>query len=104
MFRTKTLVLLAAASADLYAHPRHPYTRALISAVPLPDPKAERARPREILRGELPSPIDPPSGCRFRTRCPYVVERCRTEIPLLRSLEYAQVACHRAEELGSMRA
>ena len=73
-----------APSADLYAQPRHPYTRALISAVPLPDPRAERARPREILRGELPSPIDPPSGCRFRTRCPYVVDRCRNEVPLLR--------------------
>jgi oligopeptide/dipeptide ABC transporter ATP-binding protein len=93
-----------APSADLYARPRHPYTRALISAVPLPDPRAERARPREILRGELPSPIDPPSGCRFRTRCPYVVERCRSEVPLLRWLGSAQVACHRAEELGSMRA
>ena len=93
-----------APSADLYAQPRHPYTRALISAVPLPDPRAERARPREILRGELPSPIEPPSGCRFRTRCPYVVDRCRTEVPLLRWLGYAQVACHRAEELANMRA
>jgi oligopeptide transport system ATP-binding protein len=93
-----------APSADLYAQPWHPYTRALISAVPLPDPRAERARPREILRGELPSPIEPPSGCRFRTRCPYVVDRCRTEVPLLRSLGYAQVACHRAEELANMRA
>jgi len=93
-----------APSADLYAQPRHPYTRALISAVPLPDPRAERARPREILRGELPSPIDPPSGCRFRTRCPYVIDRCRAEVPLLRPLGYAEVACHRAEELANMRA
>ena len=93
-----------APSADLYAQPRHPYTRALISAVPLPDPRAERARPREILRGELPSPIDPPSGCRFRTRCAYVVERCRNEVPLLRPFGYAEVACHRAEELATMRA
>jgi oligopeptide/dipeptide ABC transporter ATP-binding protein len=76
----------------------------LISSVPLPDPHAERARPREILRGELPSPIDPPSGCRFRTRCPHVIDRCRAEVPQLRWLGYAQVACHRAEDLANMRA
>jgi oligopeptide/dipeptide ABC transporter ATP-binding protein len=93
-----------ASSADLYARPSHPYTRALISAAPLPDPRAERARAREILRGELPSPIDPPSGCRFRTRCRYAIERCRTEVPELRAFGYAQVACHRAEELANMRA
>jgi oligopeptide/dipeptide ABC transporter ATP-binding protein len=97
-------VMEVAPSADLYAQPRHPYTRALISAVPLPDPRAERARPREILRGDLPSPIDPPSGCRFRTRCPHVIDRCRNEVPLLRPFGYAQVACHRAEELANMRA
>ena len=97
-------VMEVASSADLYARPRHPYTRALISAVPLPDPRAERARPREILRGELPSPIDPPSGCRFRTRCPYAIDRCRAEVPQLRPFDYAQVACHRAEDLANMRA
>jgi len=97
-------VMEVASSADLYARPGHPYTRALISAVPLPDPRAERARPREILGGELPSPIDPPSGCRFRTRCRYAIERCRAEVPELRAFGYAQVACHRAEELANMRA
>jgi oligopeptide/dipeptide ABC transporter ATP-binding protein len=97
-------VMEVAASTELYAQPRHPYTRALISAVPLPDPEAERARPREILRGELPSPIDPPSGCRFRTRCPYVIDRCKAEVPQLRPFAYAQVACHRAEDLANMRA
>jgi oligopeptide transport system ATP-binding protein len=97
-------VMEVASSANLYAQPRHPYTRALISAVPLPDPHAERARPREILRGELPSPINPPSGCRFRTRCPYVIDRCRAEVPQLRPFGYAQVACHRAEDLANMRA
>jgi oligopeptide/dipeptide ABC transporter ATP-binding protein len=97
-------VMEVAPSADLYAQPRHPYTRALISAVPLPDPRAERARVREILSGDLPSPIDPPSGCRFRTRCRYAIERCRDEVPQLRPFGYAQVACHRVEELANMRA
>jgi oligopeptide/dipeptide ABC transporter ATP-binding protein len=97
-------VMEVASSADLYAHPRHPYTRALISAVPLPDPRAERERPREILRGELPSPIHPPSGCRFRTRCPHAIDRCGREVPELRPFGYAEVACHRAEELANMRA
>ena len=97
-------VMEVAPSPDLYARPSHPYTRALISAVPLPDPRAERARPREILGGELPSPIEPPSGCRFRTRCRHAVERCRAEVPELRAFGYAQVACHRAEELANMRA
>jgi oligopeptide transport system ATP-binding protein len=93
-----------APSADLYAHPRHPYTRALMSAVPLPDPRAERTREREILSGDLPSPIDPPSGCRFRTRCRYAIERCRDAVPQLRAFGSTQVACHRAEELATMRA
>ncbi|HEX6992953.1 MAG TPA: ABC transporter ATP-binding protein [Gammaproteobacteria bacterium] len=81
----------------LYERPAHPYTRALISAVPLPDPRAERARVREILRGDLPSPVDPPSGCRFRTRCRYAIERCRAETPRLRPFGDGLVACHRAE-------
>ena len=97
-------VMELAPSAHLYERPSHPYTRALISAVPLPDPRAERARPREILSGDLPSPIDPPSGCRFRTRCRYAIERCRNEIPQLRPFDRALVACHRAEELANMRA
>jgi oligopeptide transport system ATP-binding protein len=93
-----------APSAHLYDRPSHPYTRALISAVPLPDPRAERSRTREILSGDLPSPIDPPSGCRFRTRCRYAIERCRVEVPELRPFDRALVACHRAEELANMRA
>jgi len=81
----------------LYERPAHPYTRALISAVPLPDPQAERTRMRELLRGDLPSPVDPPSGCRFRTRCRYAIERCRVETPPLRPFGDGFVACHRAE-------
>ena len=94
-------VMEVASRDDLYAHPRHPYTQALMSAVPLPDPDAERARPRTVLRGELPSPIRPPSGCRFRTRCPYAIERCAAEVPVLRPFANALVACHRAEELAA---
>ncbi len=66
----------------LFATPHHPYTRALLSAVPVPDPTAKQAR--IILRGDVPSPINPPSGCRFHTRCPYVFDRCRVEEPVLR--------------------
>ncbi len=77
----------------LFASPHHPYTRALLSAVPVPDPTAKRTR--IILRGDVPSPINPPSGCRFHTRCPYVFDRCRTEEPLLRPITSAQLsACH----------
>ena len=77
----------------LFANPRHPYTRALLSAVPVPDPTARRDR--IILTGDVPSPISPPSGCRFHTRCPYVFDRCRTEEPMLREVgEGQKAACH----------
>ncbi len=77
----------------LFARAHHPYTQALLSAVPVPDPGAKRQR--IILRGDVPSPINPPSGCRFHTRCPYVFDRCRTEEPLLRAVGPGQVsACH----------
>ena len=91
-------IMEVASRQALYETPRHPYTRALISAVPIPDPDKERARDRELLPGDLPSPIDPPSGCRFRTRCRFAEERCRTEAPELRPLEGSLVACHRAGE------
>jgi len=68
-------------SADIYSHPVHPYTEALLSAVPMPDPK--RKKKRIILKGDIPSPLNPPSGCRFHTRCIYAQERCRVEEPLL---------------------
>src|ERR1700716_2422138 len=78
---------------EIFAAPRHPYTRALLSAVPVPEPGA--IRNPIILKGDVPSPINPPSGCRFHTRGPYVFDRCRTEEPELRSAEAGQwVACH----------
>ena len=77
----------------LFATPHHPYTRALLSAVPVPDPTAKRQR--IILRGDVPSPINPPSGCRFHTRCPFVHDRCRTEEPVLRDVGLGRIsACH----------
>jgi oligopeptide/dipeptide ABC transporter ATP-binding protein len=97
-------VMEVASRDDLYARPRHPYTQALLGAVPLPDPDAERARTHPLLGGELPSPIRPPSGCRFRTRCPHAIERCAAEVPALRPFKDALVACHRAEDLAKMRA
>jgi peptide/nickel transport system ATP-binding protein len=78
---------------QIFASPRHPYTKALLSAVPVPDPTARRNP--IILKGDVPSPINPPSGCRFHTRCPYVFDRCRTEEPELRQAAEGQwAACH----------
>src|SRR5713101_3398390 len=82
--------------AQLFSRPQHPYTEALLSAVPVPDPDA--AKQRIILKGDVPSPINPPSGCRFHTRCPYAFERCSTEEPAMREvLPNHQVACHLRE-------
>ena len=79
----------------IYDEPLMPYTKALISAVPVPDPQVEATRRRIMLEGDVPSPINPPSGCRFHTRCPYVLDRCRTEEPPLRPTGTGQhAACH----------
>ena len=85
----------------LYDNPLHPYTQALLSAIPIPDPKVEGRRKRIILTGDIPSPVNPPSGCRFHTRCPVAFDRCKTEIPALN--EYApghRAACHWVEQNG----
>ena len=79
----------------LFANPQHPYTEALLSAVPVPDPAPATRRERIILPGDVPSPIKPPSGCRFHTRCPYVFDRCRSESPVLKEMAVGHhVACH----------
>ena len=85
-------------TSELYEKPLHPYTRFLLGAIPGIDPRA-RGEKRPLLQGELPSPIDPPSGCRFHTRCPYATERCRREEPRLWDVGGRQVACHRWEEI-----
>lgn len=87
-------IMELAPTADLYANPHHPYTTALLSAVPLPDPRGERTRERIILQGDLPSPINPPQGCVFNTRCWKVQDKCRTEAPALVQIGASQVACH----------
>ena len=78
---------------DIYHEPLHPYTQALLSSVPIPDPKVARNKKRIVLEGELPSPINPPSGCVFRTRCPKATERCAQEKPALKTVGNRQVAC-----------
>ena len=85
----------------LYAAPRHPYTQALLSAIPIPDPTLNREK--RILEGDVPSPMNPPSGCRFHTRCPFVQDRCRRDEPAFRDIGGGQmVACHFAEQIPAM--
>ena len=90
-----------AESHELCNHPIHPYTKTLLSAVPLPDPIKSRARQRILLEGDIPSPINPPSGCRFHTRCPYATDRCRQEMPVLKEYGPGHFgACHLLEQNG----
>jgi oligopeptide transport system ATP-binding protein len=84
---------------EIYRTPLHPYTQALIQAIPPADPKRARSNPVKPLGGEVPSPISPPSGCVFRTRCPHAIERCSLEVPVLRPLGESLVACHLAEQI-----
>ncbi|MCX4673226.1 ATP-binding cassette domain-containing protein [Streptomyces sp. NBC_01381] len=93
-----------APTAELFADPKHPYTQALLSAAPVPDPALQRTRERIVLSGELPSPLAPPPGCRFHTRCPLAVDRCRVEVPELRELPgdgRRQVSCHLVADDGT---
>ena len=86
-------IVEVAQTEALFARPQHPYTVALLSAVPVPDPRS--ARKRIILAGDVPSPVDPPSGCRFHTRCPLAIERCRAEVPLMKEVAPGHfAACH----------
>ena len=86
---------------DLYENPMHPYTQSLLSAIPIPDPSVERRRKRIILTGDIPSPVNPPAGCRFHTRCPIAFDRCKVEVPPLKAYATGHTtACHWVEEHG----
>lgn len=86
---------------EIYSRPLHPYSKALMSAVPVPDPKVARANQRIALEGDIPSPLNAPSGCPFRTRCPYATEHCAQEVPEFKEVSKGHfVACHRVAEIN----
>ena len=88
-------------AAEIYERPMHPYSKSLLSAVPVPDPKIARANKRIVLSGDIPSPLNAPSGCPFRTRCPYATEQCAAEMPAFREVKPGHfVACHRVDEVN----
>ena len=86
---------------EIYNHPLHPYSKSLLSSVPLPDPKAARANKRIVLHGDIPSPLNAPTGCPFRTRCPHATEACAASMPEFKEVEKGHfVACHRVNEVN----
>ena len=88
-------------AGEIYDHPLHPYSQSLLSAVPVPDPKVARANKRIVLSGDIPSPLNAPSGCPFRTRCPYATEQCAAEMPEFKEVSKGHfVACHRVAEVN----
>ena len=90
-----------APSEEIYLHNFHPYTKALLSAIPITDPDVEKERKRILLSGDVPSPVNLPAGCAFAKRCPYATDQCRQEKPVLKELLPGHfVACHRAKELN----
>lgn len=97
------LIVEIAAKLPLFENARHPYTRALLAAIPVPNPDKAKERERVLLSGDVPSPIDPPSGCRFHTRCPHAADRCREEVPELRATPHMEeghlAACHFLEQI-----